>query len=241
MINKTSPDHAAAVEPIASGASVAIGGFAMTGVPEGLVTAVCERGVTDLHVISNAGGMGTTGIGRLFAEHRVRKFTTSYPVHPDFFARHYGGDVELELTPQGTLAERLRAGGAGIGAFFTPTATRTILGDLGGFPTSYDADGQPAVRQEQKERRRIGDREYVLEYPLLPDFALVKADTGDRYGNLRFRLAARNFNLPAAMAGAYTIVEVTHLSADALPPDDAHLPGVFVQAVVADQPVAVTA
>lgn len=221
-----------------SGSSLAVGGFAMAGVPVGLVAAVCDRDVTNLHVISNAGGAGNDGIGRLFAEGRVRKFTTSFPVHQDLFAQYYGGDLELELVPQGTLAERLRAGGAGIGAFFTPTSVHTLLGD-GGFPTRHDADGQPADRLPAKEQRRIGDRDYVLEYPLRPDFALVKADRGDRYGNLRFRLGARSFNPLCAMAAGYTAAEVTSLdTASPLDPDDAHLPGVFVHALAAVQPAA---
>lgn len=241
MIDKGCPDRAAAVAALTSGASVAIGGFATAGVPEHLVAAVCERGLTGLHVISNAGGMGTDGIGRLFTEGRVRRFTTSFPVHPALFDAYDAGELELELVPQGTLAERLRAGGAGMGAFYTPTAAHTLLGD-GGFTTRHGPDGRAATQQPPREQRRISGRDHVLEYPLRPDFALVRAERGDRYGNLRFRLAARNFNPLCAMAAAHTVAEVAHLEAGGtLDPDDAHLPGVFVHALVAAAPPARTA
>ena len=241
MIDKVHPDAGRAAAVVTSGSSVAIGGFGQVGVPVDLIDALCAADVGDLHVIANNGGMGLPGergIGRLLMEGRVRRFSCSFPVNPLFFQQYFEGRVEIELVPQGTLAERLRTGGAGVPAFFTPTAVGTPLGD-GGFIQRYREDGSPQVVQERKERRVFDGRSYVLEYALRPDFALVKAHRGDRYGNLRFRLGARNFNPLAAMAARCTIAEVTHLeAADSLPPDDAHLPGAFVDRLVVSDPVA---
>lgn len=234
MINKTRRSAAELVASVESGASIAIGGFGQVGVPVDLVDALCERDVGDLHVIANNGGRGEgeRGIARLFTENRVRRFTGSFPINPDFFGRYFAGSVEIELLPQGTLAERLRIGGAGLGGFFTPTAAYTPLGD-GGFVMRYGEDGRPSRIMEAKERRVIDGRVYVLESPLRPDVALVKADHADRYGNLRFRLGARNFNPLAAMAARTTLVQADHLHAEPLAPDDIHLPGPFVDLVVA--------
>jgi 3-oxoacid CoA-transferase subunit A len=232
MINKLAPDPATATAEVRSGHSVAIGGFGRAGIPFNLIDAICDRGVTDLHVISNNAGKDDDGITRLVREGRVRKLTCTFPARPEFLSRYQAGQIELELVPQGTLAERLRAGGAGIPAFYTPTAVGTILAD-GGLTSRYGPDGEPAARQPARQTRRIGDRDYVLEHALRPDIALVTADRADRYGNLRFRLAARNFNPLCAMAARIAIVEVRHAETEAvLDPDDIHLPGPFVTHVV---------
>jgi 3-oxoacid CoA-transferase subunit A len=150
----------------------------------------------------------------------------------EFYEEYFAGRVELELIPQGTLAERLRAGGAGIPAFLTPSGAGTMLAD-GSFPLGYGADGQVAVRMRERERREFGGREHVLEYGIVADFALVKAHQGDRKGNLRFRLSARNFNPLAAMSGRHPFAEVEHLvGTGELAPDDIHLLGVLVDEVL---------
>lgn len=235
MIDKTVASASEAVREIVDGSSIAIGGFGQVGVPVDLVDAVCELGVRNLHIMANNGGRGLEGergIGRLLAEDRVRRFTCSFPINPDFFRRYFCGVVEIELTPQGTLAERLRAGGAGLGGFFTPTAAGTQLGD-GGFVMRYDADGRPAALMPAKEQRTIDGRRHVFEEPLRPDFALVRASRGDRYGNLRFRFGARNFNPVAAMAARRVLVQADVVERETvLAPDDVHLPGAFVDVVV---------
>lgn len=236
MINKLVPDALTATAAVRSGDSVAIGGFGRAGIPFNLIDALCERDLTDLHIISNNAGKDDDGIARLVREGRVRKLTCSFPGHPEFFRRYLDGQVELELVPQGTLAERLRAGGAGIPAFYTPTAAGTILAG-GGLTSRYGPDGTPASVLPAKETRVIDGVEYVLEYALRPDAALVKAYRADRYGNLRFRLSARNFNPLAAMAARVSIVEVQYANEhDVLDPDDVHLPGPFVTHVVQCEP-----
>jgi 3-oxoacid CoA-transferase subunit A len=240
MIDKVRASAAAVVD-VPDGASVAIGGFGQVGVPVDLIDALCDSDVHGLHVIANNGGRGLDGergIARLLTENRVRRFSCSFPINPDFFRRYFRGEVEIELVPQGTLAERLRAGGAGLGGFYTPTGVGTMLAD-GGFVIRYDGHGAPVEVHPEREQRRIDGRLHVFERALRPDFALVKAHTADRFGNLRFRLGARNFNPLAAMAARTTIVQADHVSATALDPDDAHLPGVFVDHVVATAEVPV--
>ncbi len=239
MIDKIRTSTADALAGVPDGASVAIGGFGQVGVPVDLIDALCDHGVRELHVIANNGGRGLAGergIARLLTENRVRRFSCSFPINPDFFRRYFHGEVEIELVPQGTLAERLRAGGSGLGGFYTPTAVGTMLAD-GGFVIRYDENGEPTTIAPEREQRRIDGRMYVFERALRPDFALVKAHTADRFGNLRFRLSARNFNPLAAMAARTTIVQTDNVLTHALDPDDAHLPGVFVDHVVetADQ------
>ncbi|MEU4091641.1 3-oxoacid CoA-transferase subunit A [Streptomyces sp. NPDC026673] len=235
MIGKIRPSAAASLSAVRSGASVVIGGFGQTGVPADLIDALCDRDVRDLHVIANNGGRGLPGergIGRLLKEDRVRRFSCSFPINPEFFRRYFAGRVEIELVPQGTLAERLRAGGSGLGGFFTPTAAGTLLAD-GGFVVRYGEGGAAQEVLAEKESRVIDGRTYVFESPLRPDVALVKAHRADRYGNLRFRLGARNFNPLAAMAARLTIVQADHVErVGSLAPDDVHLPGPFVDHVV---------
>jgi 3-oxoacid CoA-transferase subunit A len=236
VIDKFREDVMATLDAVPSGASVAIGGFGSSGRPDTLLDTLCDLGRRDLHLIVNNVGNDFTGVGRLVMERRVRRLTASFPVLPQFYDEYFDGRVEFELIPQGTLAERLRAGGAGIPAFFTPSGSGTMLAD-GTFPWRYDDRGAPVESLPAKESREFAGREHVLEYGIAADFALVKAHKGDPKGNLRFRLSARNFNPAAAMSGRRTFAEVDHLVAvDELHPDDIHLPGVFVDDVVLRSP-----
>jgi len=232
VIDKFRADVMSALAAVPSGASVAVGGFGGSGRPDTLLDALCDLDRRDLHLIVNNVGSDFTGVGRLLVEGRIRRLTASFPVLPEFYAEYFAGRVDFELVPQGTLAERLRAGGAGIAAFYTPSGAGTMLAD-GTFPLRYAADGTPAEYLPAREVRDFGGREHVLEYGIVADFGLVKAYQGDRKGNLRFRLSARNFNPLAGMAGRRTFAEVQHLAeADELHPDDIHLPGVFVDDVL---------
>jgi 3-oxoacid CoA-transferase subunit A len=232
VIDKFRPEPAAALAVIPNGATVAVGGFGSSGRPDTLIDTLCDLDRRDLHVVVNNVGGDFTGIGRLLAEGRLRRVTCSFPVLTDFYRDYFAGRVELELIPQGTLAERLRAGGAGIPAFYTPSGAGTMLAD-GTFPLGYHADGSVAASMPEREHREFGGREHILEYGIVADFALVKAHKADRRGNLRFRLSARNFNPLAAMAGRHTFAEAEHLADPGeLEPDDIHLPGVFVDEVL---------
>ncbi|GAB3866732.1 CoA transferase subunit A [Nocardioides maradonensis] len=226
-----------AVADIASGSSLAVGGFGVCGTPSVLIEALLRAGVGDLEVISNNCGLDDWALGLLLAAGRIRRMVSSYVGENKEFARRYlAGELEVELTPQGTLAERLRAGGSGIPAFFTPTGVGTQVAD-GGLPWRYDAQGAVAVASPPKESRVIDGRAVVLEHALVPDVALVRAARGDRHGNLVFHRSARNFNPLCAMAGRVTIAEVEELvDPGELDPDAIHLPGVFVHRVVALTP-----
>ncbi|HWM16804.1 MAG TPA: 3-oxoacid CoA-transferase subunit A [Microbacterium sp.] len=231
MNDKYREDLMAALDVVPSGSSIAVGGFGSSGRPDALLNALCDLDKRDLHVIVNNVGDDYTGIGRLVVEGRVRRFTGSFPILQSFYDDYFAGRIELELIPQGTLAERMRAGGAGIAAFFTPSAAGTMLTD-GTFPLTY-ADGHAAQYLSPKETREFNGRAHVLEHGIAADFGLVKAQQGDRLGNLRFRLSARNFNPLAAMSGRTTFAEVEQLvEVDEIGPDDVHLPGVFVRHVV---------
>jgi 3-oxoacid CoA-transferase subunit A len=233
VIDKFRDDVLAVADAVPSGASVAVGGFGSSGRPDALLDALCELDRRDLHVVVNNVGNDFTGVGRLLYEGRLRRVTCSFPVLPEFYDEYFAGRVELELVPQGTLAERLRAGGAGIPAFFTPSGAGTMLAD-GTFTLRHSPDGGEAEHLPAKEHRTIGGRQYVLEEGIVADFGFVRANRGDRKGNLRFRLSARNFNPLAGMSGRRTFAEVEHLvGVDELHPDDIHLPGVFVDTVVA--------
>lgn len=231
MNDKYREDLMAALDVVPSGSSIAVGGFGSSGRPDALLNALCDLDKRDLHVIVNNVGDDFTGIGRLVVEGRVRRFTGSFPILQSFYDAYFAGRIELELIPQGTLAERLRAGGAGIAAFFTPSAAGTMLTD-GTFPLTY-SDGAPAEHLPAKETRDFNGRPHVLEHGITADFGLVKAQQGDRMGNLRFHLSARNFNPLAAMSGRTTFAEVEQLvEVDVIGPDDIHLPGVFVKHIV---------
>ncbi|MFC9595220.1 CoA transferase subunit A [Streptomyces sp. NPDC056944] len=232
-MDKVVASAAEAVADIEDGASLAVGGFGLSGVPDVLIRALHAHGPGDLSVVSNNCGVDGGGLGVLLAAGRIGRVTGSYIGDNKEFARRYlGGALELELTPQGTLAERLRAGGCGIPAFFTPAGVGTQAAD-GGLPWRYAEDGTVAVASPPKETRVYDGRPYVLEHGITTDFALVRAARGDRHGNLVFARAARNFNPLAAMAGRITIAEVEELVEPGdLDPDQVHLPGVFVQRVL---------
>jgi len=233
VIDKQIPTAAEAVADIPDGASIAVGGFGLSGNPIALIEALLAQGTTDLSIVSNNCGVDNWGLGVLLGARRIRKMTSSYVGENREFERQFlSGELELELTPQGTLAEKLRAGGAGIAAFYTQTGVGTQVAD-GGLPRRYAADGSVAVASPAKDVRTFGEREYVLEEAITTDFALVHAWKGDRHGNLVFRKAARNFNPLAAMAGRVCIAQVEELvEPGALDPDAVHLPGVFVHRVV---------
>lgn len=231
-MDKVVPSAAEAVADIGADASLAVGGFGLSGVPNVLIEALFEAGPGGLSVVSNNCGVDGGGLGVLLEAGRIIRVTGSYIGENRAFARKYlGGEVEVELIPQGTLAERLRAGGCGIPAFYTPAGVGTAVAE-GGLPWRYAPDGTVAVASPAKEVRDFDGTSYVLERGIRTDFALVRALRGDRFGNLIFARAAQNFNPLAAMAGRVTIAEVEEL-VDALPPDEVHLPGVFVQRVVA--------
>src|ERR1700681_1846015 len=232
-MDKVVASSAEAVKDIPSGASLAVGGFGLNGVPHNLIEAVLEHGATDLVTVSNNCGVDGWGLGRLLDAKRIRRTTGSYVGENKEFERQYlSGELEVELVPQGTLAERLRAGGCGIPAFYTPAGVGTLVAD-GGLPWRYAADGSVAGASPEKETRTCGGRDYVLEEGIVCDFALVRASIGDRHGNLIFHKATRNFNPLCGMAGKITIAEVeTLVEPGEIDPEQVHLPGIYVQRVV---------
>ncbi|MCC3295435.1 CoA transferase subunit A [Arthrobacter sp. zg-Y411] len=233
MIDKVYPSAAAAVADIPDGASLAVGGFGLCGIPVALIDALHLQGTTDLETMSNNCGVDDWGLGRLLADHRIRRTVSSYVGENKEFARQFlSGELEVVLTPQGTLAEKLRAGGAGIPAFYTPAGVGTQVSE-GGLPQKYDAEGLVVLASEPKEVRSFNGADYVLEESLTPDFALVHAAKGDRHGNLVFHATAMNFNPLCATAGRITIAEVEELvEPGELDPEHVHVPGIFVQRVV---------
>jgi 3-oxoadipate CoA-transferase alpha subunit len=218
MIDKTVASAAAAVAGIPDGATVMIGGFGTAGMPSELIDALIGQGARDLTIVNNNAGNGETGLAALLKAKRVRRILCSFPRQVDsqvFDALYRAGEIELELVPQGNLAERIRAAGAGIGAFFTPTGYGTDL-----------ARG--------KETREIDGRHYVLEYPIHADFALIKAERADRWGNLVYRKTARNFGPIMAAAAKHTVVQVREVvPLGALDPEAIVTPGIYVERVVA--------
>jgi 3-oxoacid CoA-transferase subunit A len=215
-MNKLFPSAAAALDGIVQdGQLLAVGGFGLCGIPEALIDALRDSGKRDLTVISNNAGVDGFGLGKLLETRQIKKMISSYVGENKEFERQYlAGELQLEFTPQGTLAEKLRAGGAGIPAFFTRTGVGTVV-----------ADG--------KELREFDGQTYVMERSLRPELSLIKADVADKSGNLRFRLTARNFNPAAAMAGKVCVVEVEKIvEVGELAPDDIHLPGIYVHRIV---------
>jgi 3-oxoacid CoA-transferase subunit A len=232
-MDKTVATAADAVRDISDGASLAVGGFGLCGVPIQLIAALLDQGTTNLETVSNNCGVDGAGLGHLLDKRRIRRTISSYVGENREFARQYlSGELEVELCPQGTLAERLRAGGAGIPAFYTPAGVGTWVAE-GGLPWRYAPDGTVAVTSPAKEVREFDDQEYVLERGIVCDFGLVRAARGDRHGNLVYNESARNFNPLCAMAGRITIAEVEELvEPGEIDPDDVDTPGVFVQLVV---------
>ncbi len=214
-MDKVVASAAEAVRDIPDGALLVAGGFGLCGIPELCIAALRDKGVRDLTVVSNNCGVDDFGLGLLLANKQIRKMVSSYVGENKEFERQFlSGELEVELTPQGTLAERLRAGGSGIAAFYTPAGYGTQVA-------------------EGKETREIDGKHYVLERGIVSDFAIVKAHKGDRHGNLVYRYTARNFNPLCAMAGRVTIAEVEELvEVGELDPENIHTPGVFVQRVV---------
>ncbi|HEY6513730.1 MAG TPA: CoA transferase subunit A [Burkholderiaceae bacterium] len=215
-MNKVYPNAAAALDGIVrDGMLIAVGGFGLCGIPEALIDALKDSGAKNLTAISNNAGVDGFGLGKLLATRQIKKMIASYVGENKEFERQYlAGELELEFTPQGTLAEKLRAGGAGIPAFFTRTGVGTIVA-------------------EGKEVREFDGHPYVMERSLLPELSLVKAYVADKSGNLQFRKTARNFNPNVAMAGKVTIVEVEQIvETGSLDPDQIHLPGIFVHRIV---------
>ncbi|CAN5609406.1 3-oxoacid CoA-transferase subunit A [soil metagenome] len=222
MINKIAPSVAAALAGVKDGATVMIGGFGTAGIPNELIDGLIEQGAKDLTVVNNNAGNGETGLAALLKAGRVRKIICSFPRQADsqiFDGLYRSGKLELELVPQGNLAERIRAAGAGIGAFFPPTGYGTEL--------ALNADGSP------KETREINGRHYVLEHAIHGDLALIKAERGDRWGNLTYRKAARNFG-PVMATACTTTVATVHEVVDlgGLDPEAIVTPGIHVQHVV---------
>jgi 3-oxoacid CoA-transferase subunit A len=215
-MNKIYPSAAAALADIAAdGQLLAVGGFGLCGIPEALIDALRDSGKKDLTVISNNAGVDGFGLGKLLETRQIKRMISSYVGENKEFERQFlAGELELEFTPQGTLAEKLRAGGAGIPAFFTRTGVGTVVA-------------------EGKELREFDGHTYVMERALVPDLSLVKAWKADTSGNLVFRLTARNFNPAAAMAGKLTVVEVEEIvPLGALEPDSIHLPGIYIDRIV---------
>jgi 3-oxoacid CoA-transferase subunit A len=215
-MNKIYPTAAAALEGIVhDGQLLAVGGFGLCGIPEALIDALRDTGARNLTVISNNAGVDGLGLGKLLETRQIKKMISSYVGENKEFERQYlAGELELEFTPQGTLAEKLRAGGAGIPAFFTHTGVGTIVA-------------------EGKELREFDGKTYVMERSLVPEVSLIKAQVADRSGNLRFRFTSRNFNPAAATAGKICVVEVEEIVENgAIAPDDVHLPGIYVHRVV---------
>jgi 3-oxoadipate CoA-transferase alpha subunit len=231
MINKIAPSVSAALAGLADGATVLIGGFGTAGIPTELINGLIEQGARELTVVNNNAGNGDTGLAALLKTGRVRKIICSFPRQADshvFDGLYRSGQIELELVPQGNLAERLRAAGAGIGAFFTPTGYGTEL--------AKNPDGTP------KETRVINGRPFVLEYPIHGDVALIKAECGDRWGNLTYRRAARNFG-PVMATAAKRIIATVHeiVELGALDPEAIVTPGIHVSQLVRIERVATQA
>lgn len=232
-MDKVMTSAAAAVNAISSGSSLAVGGFGLCGIPSGLIAALLESGVDQLETVSNNCGVDDWGLGLLLSAGRIRRTISSYVGENKEFERQFlSGELEVELVPQGTLAERLRAGGAGIPAFYTPAGVGTQIAD-GGLPLRYDGAGAVALASGPKEVRVFDGRSFVLERAIRTDFALVHAWRGDRHGNLVYRKSAMNFNPLCAAAGKVTIAEVEELvEPGELDPGQVHTPGIMVQHVV---------
>ncbi|WP_313022572.1 CoA transferase subunit A [Mobilicoccus sp.] len=240
-MDKVVSSAADAVADIPDGATLSVGGFGLCGIPATLIQALHDQGAGDLSVVSNNCGVDDWGLGILLRDKRIRRIQASYVGENKEFERQYlSGELEVELTPQGTLAEKMRAGGSGVAAFYTQTGVGTQVAD-GGLPLRYDAEGNVTKSSPAKDTREFEvdgeSKTFVLEEAIRADYGLVRAWKGDRHGNLVFHKSARNFNPLAAMAGKITVAEVEHLYEPGdLDADEIHLPGIFVQRVVALTP-----
>jgi 3-oxoacid CoA-transferase subunit A len=231
-LNKVFASAIDAVRDIPEGATVLVGGFGLCGIPENAIRALRELGTRGLTVVSNNCGVDDFGLGVLLRNKQIVRMISSYVGENKEFERQYlAGELEVELTPQGTLAERLRAGGAGVPAFYTPTGAGTEISE-GGLPVRYAADGSVALLSAKKETREFDGRLYVLEPAITGDYAIVKAWKGDRFGNLVYRHTAMNFNPMMATAGRVTVAEVEQLvEVGTLDPDHIHTPGIYVHRI----------
>lgn len=239
-MDKVSSSAAQAVADIPNGATIAAGGFGLSGIPAVLIDAIVASGIRELEVVSNNCGTDSVGLGRLLENKQIRRIVASYVGENKTFAAQYlDGELEVELTPQGTLAERLRAAGVGIAAFYTRTGVGTQIAE-GGVPWKFASDGSVLLASPPKVVSSFDGQDFVLEHALPADFALIRAWKGDRHGNLVFRKAARNFNPVCAMAARIAIAEVEVLvEPGEIDPDAVHLPGVYVDRVVALTPAQV--
>ena len=231
-MNKVFASAKDAVSDVTSGAVILAGGFGLCGIPENAIRALVELGPRELTFVSNNCGVDDFGLGLLLREKQIKKMISSYVGENKEFERQYlSGELEVELTPQGTLAERIRAGGAGIPAFYTPTGAHTAVSD-GGMPVLYASDGTVKRYSEKKEIRTFDGQDYVLEPAIRGDFAIIKAWKGDRFGNLVYRRTAMNFNAMMATAARTTIAEVEELvEPSALDPEHIHTPGIYVHRI----------
>ncbi|GAC1591617.1 MAG: succinyl-CoA--3-ketoacid CoA transferase subunit A [Polyangiales bacterium] len=231
-MDKVHPDAKSALKDVPHGATILSGGFGLCGIPEHCIAALRELGTNGLTLVSNNCGVDDFGLGILLANRQIVKMISSYVGENKEFERQYlSGELEVELTPQGTLAERLRAGGAGIPAFFTPTGVGTAISE-GGLPLRYGEGGKVVKTSEKKEVRTFEGRDFVMERAITGDYAMVKAWKGDRFGNLVYRHTAMNFNPMMATAAKVTVAEVEELvEVGTLDPDHVHTPGIFVQRI----------
>jgi 3-oxoacid CoA-transferase subunit A len=234
MFNKVIDSADEAINDIVDGSSIAVGGFGLVGVPNVLISALLRKGSKDLSIVSNNCGVDGGGLGILLEAGRIRHVTASYiGTNKEFERQYLSGLIELELTPQGTLAEKMRSGGSGIPAFYTPAGVGTFV-ETGELPTQFDNEGNVLKYSKPREVRTFDNKDYILEKSITTDFALVRAYIADTQGNCVFRKTARNFNPNAAMAGRITIVEAEQIvPAGEIEPDRVHLPGIYVKRVIA--------
>ncbi|MFO0982812.1 MAG: CoA transferase subunit A [Planctomycetota bacterium] len=232
-MNKVYQTAEDAIADIADGATLLVGGFGLCGIPENLIRALHDSGKRELTVVSNNAGVQDFGLGLLLQTRQIRKMVATYVGENPLFERQFlDGELEVELVPQGTFAERIRAGGAGIPAFYTPTGVGTQVSE-GGLPMKYARDGSILKASPPKETREFQGRTYALEYAIRGDFALIKAWRGDRAGNLVYRRTARNFSPMMASAAKVTIAEVEAVvEIGALDPDHIHTPGIYVDRIL---------
>jgi len=232
-VNKVYRSAAEAVIDIHSGSSLAVGGFGLCGIPSALISALADLGVSELEIVSNNCGVDGLGLGVLLAAKRIRRITSSYVGENREFERQFlAGELEVELIPQGSLAEKLRAGGAGIPAFYTPAGIGTLIAE-GGIPWRMDSEGNTSIASPPKEIREFDGAFFILEMSIRTNFSLVHARYGDYFGNLIYEKSAQNFNPLCAQAGHVTIAEVEELVEPGdLDPREVHTPGIYVQRVV---------